>query len=76
MEERGQARKEEVSKMLLFKACSRCHGDMQINRDFYGDYKECLQCGMMVDIERDGGLIATVTESRASESTRDKRKVA
>ena len=37
--------------MLLFKACPRCGGDIQVNRDIYGDYKECLQCGLMEDTE-------------------------
>ena len=37
--------------MVLFKACPRCHGDMHENRDIYGDYKECLNCGYMQDIE-------------------------
>ena len=37
--------------MLLFKSCPKCHGDLHVNSDIYGDYKECLQCGMIVDIE-------------------------
>ena len=36
--------------MVIFKACPRCRGDMHVNRDFYGDYRECLQCGLMEDI--------------------------
>lgn len=36
--------------MLVFKACPRCRGDMHVNRDFYGDYRECLQCGLMEDM--------------------------
>ena len=31
--------------MLELKACPRCKGDMHTNRDMYGSYKECLQCG-------------------------------
>ena len=23
---------------------------MHVNRDFYGDYRECLQCGLMEDM--------------------------
>jgi DNA-directed RNA polymerase subunit M/transcription elongation factor TFIIS len=38
--------------MLEFKSCPRCQGDMITNRDIYGSYKECLQCGHMVDIEQ------------------------
>lgn len=37
---------EEVS----LKSCPRCVGDLHTNRDMYGHYKECLQCGYMLDI--------------------------
>ena len=37
--------------MIFFKACPRCSGDMHVNRDIYGDYKECLNCGNMQDLE-------------------------
>ena len=60
--------------MLLFKACARCQGDMQVNGDFYGDYKQCLQCGMTVDIEReDDVLIAMMKERRVAEASRAKK---
>ncbi len=35
--------------MLTFKACPRCHGDVDTRRDHYGEYTECLQCGRTVD---------------------------
>ena len=37
--------------MLRLKACPRCGGDMHDNRDEYGIYAECLQCGYMRDLE-------------------------
>lgn len=37
--------------MLDLRDCPRCHGDVRTNRDVYGEYRECLQCGYMVDIE-------------------------
>lgn len=37
--------------MLRLKSCPRCKGDMHQNRDMYGHYDECLQCGYMKDIE-------------------------
>ena len=37
--------------MLLLKSCPRCKGDVHINKDIYGEYRECLQCGQMVDID-------------------------
>ena len=46
--------------MLLFKACPRCEGDMHVSGDIYGDYKECLMCGLMVDIAKDDDVLTVV----------------
>ncbi len=43
--------KEDVMTLHL-KACPRCKGDVSTNRDMYGEYKECLQCGYMIDIPK------------------------
>ncbi len=37
--------------MFIFRACSRCRGDIYLDRDIYGDYKKCMQCGLMQYIE-------------------------
>ena len=37
--------------MLEIKSCPRCLGDMLTSRDMYGDYKQCLQCGFLRDVE-------------------------
>ena len=37
--------------MLEIKSCPRCLGDLLTNRDMYGDYKQCLQCGFLRDLE-------------------------
>ena len=31
--------------MLDFKACPRCKGDLHRSQDYYGEYRQCLQCG-------------------------------
>ncbi len=36
--------------MLYLKTCPRCSGDMYLDRDLYGPFKECLQCGYIMDI--------------------------
>ncbi len=37
--------------MIWFKSCPRCNqGDLVFNDDVYGAYKQCLQCGHMVDL--------------------------
>ena len=38
--------------MIMFKACPRCSGDLHENRDMYGEYRECLMCGYMVDLRK------------------------
>ena len=35
--------------MAFSRSCPRCRGYMQNNRDIYGEYRECLQCGYMED---------------------------
>ena len=46
--------------MLKLKACPRCRGDLHTNRDLYGDYSHCLQCGYMRDIPDPNRLFASV----------------
>ena len=43
--------------MLQLKGCPRCQGDLNVNRDMYGEYQECLQCGYMKDIETPNALL-------------------
>lgn len=37
--------------MFILKSCPKCKGDVHINRDWFGCYKQCLQCGLMEDVE-------------------------
>ena len=59
---------------VYYRACPRCRGDLQVNKDVYGEYKECLQCGYMLDtldkVKRNG------TYQLAKEKSGGKRKVA
>lgn len=59
--------------MIFFKACPRCSGDMHVNRDIYGDYKECLNCGNMQDLETPDARRIFVS---AAPTKKRKRKVA
>ena len=55
--------------MLELKACPRCKGDMHTNRDMYGSYKECLQCGHMQDVadpSRLSSLLEYATKKQAA----------
>ena len=44
--------------MLSLKACPRCGGDVNSNRDIYGHYKVCLQCGYMADVAKPDGALS------------------
>ena len=46
--------------MLQLKACPRCKGDINVNRDMYGSYRQCLQCGYMKDIESPNRLLESL----------------
>lgn len=37
--------------MVFLKACPKCSGDVTLDRDRYGQYLECLQCGMVRDVD-------------------------
>ena len=37
--------------MIYFGACPKCQGDLTLNRDGYGSFFSCLQCGLMRDVE-------------------------
>lgn len=36
--------------MFKFRGCPRCHGDLMIDKDQYGWYEECMQCGYSRDL--------------------------
>ena len=59
--------------MLYFKSCPRCKGDMYVNHDLYGDYKECLQCGRTEEIEKTDAMTAMMA---AATVTKKRKKVA
>lgn len=40
--------------MLRFKSCPRCKGDVLIDKDVYGWYEQCLQCGYQRDLKNVG----------------------
>ena len=38
--------------MWRLKACPKCKGDLQLDRDEHGWYEQCIQCGYMRDLQR------------------------
>jgi hypothetical protein len=41
-----------VSVVVQFKSCPRCRGDLQTIVDMYGEYRQCLQCGYALNVNR------------------------
>lgn len=37
--------------MLVLKGCPRCRGDVYYDSDYYGVYKQCIQCGYLEDVD-------------------------
>jgi DNA-directed RNA polymerase subunit M/transcription elongation factor TFIIS len=37
--------------MLYLKGCPRCHGDLYLDRDSHGTFRQCLQCGWIQDVQ-------------------------
>ena len=38
-------------RLFYLKSCSRCKGDLLLDKDKYGFYIHCIQCGCYRDIE-------------------------
>ena len=54
---------------MLFKGCPKCHGDLHVDRDLYGTYIQCFQCGFMLDM-------ADILEAKRSLESKIKRQAA
>lgn len=48
--------------MLYLKACPRCRGDVKYERDMYGKYLECLQCGFLLSAKNEAPAAAATAE--------------
>ena len=45
--------------MYWLKACPRCRGDLHEEKDFYGAYVACIQCGYVVNSREEDALRLT-----------------
>jgi hypothetical protein len=44
--------------MFYLKACEKCKGDLYLDRDSYGAFLKCLQCGRLIEVDaREPGLV-------------------
>ena len=48
--------------MFYFKACKTCGGDLSLDRDSYGSFLRCLQCGGQTEVKaKELGVYKTET---------------
>jgi len=50
-QDKDESGRETVIRTLRFKSCPRCKGNVMVDRDYYGWYKQCLQCGYQRDLK-------------------------
>ena len=49
--------------MFWFKLCPRCSGDLFEDRDQYGKFIACMQCGLIRDVSNcEGGVLVISSE--------------
>lgn len=54
--------------MLYLKSCPRCRGDVKYERDMYGQYLGCLQCGFLLSSRNDSVSTAVAPETAEAAS--------
>lgn len=64
----------EMATLMLFKACPRCGGDMQVSGDIYGPYNKCVQCGHTADLPTEAEL--SVARAKTAHRPTVKREAA
>ena len=47
---------DQSGRVLHFKGCPRCGGDMHRGRDIYGEFDTCMQCGHTRDVIYQGRI--------------------
>ena len=56
--------------MFRLKGCLRCGGDIIFNRDQFGWYEDCIQCGHQSNVDIQNELIEELFENRKRADTR------
>ena len=69
--------------MFYFKACTKCRGDLILEKDAYGEFLKCMQCGTLIDVDEVQGHQSVLNGSasnfvavRAVGAAKDKTTVA
>ncbi len=37
--------------MFYLKGCTKCQGDLTLEKDTYGDFLKCMQCGTLTEVQ-------------------------
>ena len=53
--------------LIRTKACKRCGGDLSLERDKYGAYVECIQCGAVLNVSE---MISRDTKAKSEHQER------
>jgi Zn ribbon nucleic-acid-binding protein len=56
--------------MLYLKSCPRCHGDLYLDRDSHGTFRQCLQCGFIQDLQAPKPVAVRAPAPQAAPMTR------
>ncbi len=54
---------------IKFGACPKCQGDLQLKRDTYGMFINCLQCGLQKDLDAPNAAIEVSMPAHALAKT-------
>ncbi len=60
---------------LKFKACPKCQGDLQLKRDIYGMFINCLQCGLQRDLDAPSAALEFGKPEKALAATAASREL-
>ena len=59
--------------MLYLKSCTKCGGDMYEDKDSYGAFHQCLQCGLIRDLDAPSMLLTKQLQDEVSRAKRVRR---
>ena len=48
--------------MMYLKGCPKCHGDLFEEKDHFGKYTSCAQCGFSKEVATASALLAVMQE--------------
>lgn len=73
--EKAMKSAEDRTAMIWLKRCPRCKGDIQDNRDIYGCYFVCIQCGYYLTDWEETRLRYSLGYRFQASSTDDVKKI-